>query len=572
MGMADSLEGDIRAGIDATRMFRDVATLSQFERVAGTPGEEKGIQYLVDTLRSAGLPVEVFTFQSYVGRPSSAGLEIVAPTQLLIRDVITHSFSANTGEGGIEGEVVYVGGEHRLDFRSEEVRGKILLADGLAMPPRVWAAEQAGAIGQIYLSFETVPHDLIVSVVWGAPTPETVNRYPTTPVVTLSAAGGEHLRETAAQARPVRVRMRTKAHASWEPQHLPIVRVDPMEDDAPYLLVAGHYCSWYVGATDNATGDAALMELARLFHRSRERLKRGIVFAWWPGHTHGRYSGSTWFCDNFWGELMERCVGYFNIDSPGVKNAHLYKPSVMAEAQEWLTSVIKSVTGQEVPVRRPGKYSDESFWGIGCPSWCIYTDMPAEASERGHVFGSGGGWYWHTPHDTLDKVDAGQLATDTHLFAACIAQLVNSPILPFSPLAMAQEATSALGEVSKICPEWSALQSLRLAASRLETGAARLEDKLRGMRQAARGDQSIDRCLMSLSRRINPVLYTRSGPYEQDLAIPTPLLPSLRLLQQYIEIGVNTHEGRALETYLRRQANRIGDALRSATERIDSVL
>lgn len=572
MATGVGLEHEIRAGIDGARMFRDVAMLSQFERVAGTPGEEKGTQYLVDTLRSAGLPVEVFSFQSYVGRPSSAGLEIVAPSQLIIHDVITHSFSANTDEGGIEGEVAYVEGEHRLDFPSEGIRGKILLADGLAMPPRVWAAEQADAIAQIYVSFEKVPHDLIVSVVWGAPTPETVHQYPKTPIVTLGAVDGERLRQMARQARPLRVRIRSKAHASWEPQYLPIVRIDPTADNTPYLLVGGHYCSWYVGATDNATGDAALMELARLFYRNRGRLRRGVVFAWWPGHTHGRYSGSTWFCDNFWGELMERCVGYFNIDSPGVRHANLYKPTVMAEAQEWLRSVIKSVSGQDVPVRRPAKFSDESFWGIGCPSWCIYTDMPAEASERGHVGGSGGGWFWHTSHDTLDKADGAQLATDTHLFAACIARLVNSPILPFSPLGLVQEVTSVLGDISKLCPEWPPLESLQRAASRLEGATARLEDKLAGMRRGAQGDQFIDRCLMSLSRKINPVLYTRSGPYEQDLAIPTPLLPSLRLLQRYVEVGGETHAGRILETYLRRQANRVGDALRSASDVIDSVL
>ena len=65
------------------------------------------------------------------------------------------------------------------------------------------------------------------------------------------------------------------------------------------MLVHGHYDSWDVGVGDNATGDATLLEIARVLWKNREKLKRSVRIAWWPGHSTGRYAGSTWFADTF---------------------------------------------------------------------------------------------------------------------------------------------------------------------------------------------------------------------------------------------------------------------------------
>ena len=42
------------------------------------------------------------------------------------------------------------------------------------------------------------------------------------------------------------------------------------QDPDEFLLVHGHYDSWDVGIGDNATGDAVLLELARIFHGMRD--------------------------------------------------------------------------------------------------------------------------------------------------------------------------------------------------------------------------------------------------------------------------------------------------------------
>src|SRR5262249_16430369 len=115
------------------------------------------------------------------------------------------------------------------------------------------------------------------------------------------------------------------------------------------LLVRGlyrQYCSWFEGSTDNASGDACVLELARVLKAFDDKLRYGICLAWWPGHSHGRYSGSTWYADTNWRELRDNAIVYFNIDSPGVKGATVYVPRhQMAEIAAFNEAMTTDVTG-----------------------------------------------------------------------------------------------------------------------------------------------------------------------------------------------------------------------------------
>jgi len=97
---------------------------------------------------------------------------------------------------------------------------------------------------------------------------------------------------------------------------------DPDNDD--FALLHGHYDSWYVGITDNATGDAGLLEAARVFEEHSDELERSLRVAWWPGYSTGRYAGSTWHADEFGQELAKNCVAQVNVDSPSAKDATEY--------------------------------------------------------------------------------------------------------------------------------------------------------------------------------------------------------------------------------------------------------
>ena len=54
--------------------------------------------------------------------------------------------------GGLSGEVVYVDSGAAADLAKQEVRGRILLVDGIASPAVSLRASEAGAAGQIHIS------------------------------------------------------------------------------------------------------------------------------------------------------------------------------------------------------------------------------------------------------------------------------------------------------------------------------------------------------------------------------------------------------------------------------------
>ena len=68
----------------------------------------------------------------------------------------------------------------------------------------------------------------------------------------------------------------------------------------------GHVDSWYYGAIDNGTANAAQMEVARLVSAHQKELKRNFRIVHYSVHSHGRYAGSARYADNFWEELHKK--------------------------------------------------------------------------------------------------------------------------------------------------------------------------------------------------------------------------------------------------------------------------
>src|SRR5207247_10079169 len=74
------------------------------------------------------------------------------------------------------------------------VRGKVARLDGVAMTGVVAAVEAGGAAAQIFVNGD-LTHEMIVSGVWGSPGMAERNRYPKTPVVSVTNEVGRQLRE-----------------------------------------------------------------------------------------------------------------------------------------------------------------------------------------------------------------------------------------------------------------------------------------------------------------------------------------------------------------------------------------
>ena len=328
-----------------------------------------------------------------------------------------------------------------------------------------------------------------------------------------------------------------------------------------YLLVGAHIDSWYEGVTDNATGDAALIEMARVINGMRDQLRCGVRFCWWPGHSTGRYSGSTWFADNYFEELRSHALGYLNIDSPGVRDTEIWDCRYnMGEIEHLTSAVVRELSGQEPNIRRPLRAGDQSFLGVGLPSLGAFRMLPVDHPDRKAVGGSGGAWWWHSPEDTLDKADAGILAKDVEVYVTMTLRMCQPEIIPYDFTASAQDFIDQLTTYQEGAGRHLDLSGTLEAAKTFKNAAERLTSS------PVADPAKLNEGLKQLTRIVNPVLFTVNGPYEMDPALQMGVLPGLAPVQQLVALDPESNDYRFLRTKLVRQRNRVQDALRQATE------
>jgi hypothetical protein len=586
------VEARLRAAVSPRRLQTHLNQFARWHRETGGRDERAAVDYVADTLRRDGIAVTIHEFRGFVSFPREATLEILAPEHVMI-DCRARSFGATTPGGGVEGDVVFVGSAdedrskmifartgEEAEYEGIDARGKIVLGTS-GGPDGVKRATEHGAIAYIHMwpSSEDAIHEMIVTSIWGTPTPESIERLPTIPALSIKKSDGERLRQWLARG-PVRVRIHAQAETGW--RTLPVTIADIPGADPEFLLVGAHIDSWYEGITDNATGDACLLEMARAAHRYQRRLRRGLRFAWWPGHSHGRYAGSTWYADFAFDELRRRAVGYLNIDSPGVRETAVFDCRYnMGEVEDLMKQTVPEITGQSPNIRRPFKAGDQSFWGIGLPSLGAFRMLPLDHPDRATVGGCGAGWWWHSPADTIDKADAGILASDAALYLTIAARMVIPPVLPLNFIPSAHDFVTLLRDLHARGRGRLALTDLIAKAERFCALAASLEAVTariagaaprRGRGKAPSRVERLNRGLMALSRIINPVLYTVEGPYDHDPALQVPLLPGLQGIGRLVALGVESDEYGFLRTRLVRERNRVADALDAAAEHIECLL
>jgi len=563
----DPLETKLGAEVSAARLMEHVRTIGALERESGSPGEAQAFDYIDRTLKSYGVEVERREIEAFISLPQEARLALPDGTEI---QGLTHSFS--TSVEALEAEVVDVG-----DGRPEDLRraaGKIALIRGLPSPGRAWAAQQAGVLGHIHVLMDHL-HNMIVTTIWGTPAPDTASRIPAIPCLSVLGTDGEKLRALLAGG-PLRVRMTTRVRTGWMPiPHL--VGELPGRQEDRFLLFSGHVDSWHYGAMDNGTANATMLEVARLLAGRRDALRRGIRFAFWSGHSHGRYAGSAWYADHAWRELHERCVVHLNVDSTGARGATDYSVLHATEdAQRFAESVVADVTGQKSRGRRFSRAGDQSFWGAGVPSaFMSLSGLPKQDTELSRAMerlvGSAGfPWWWHTKDDTVDKIDADVLVLDTRVYVASALRWLNAPVLPLdhgraaqSLVAELEALQAAAGARFDLAPALAAARALVSKLERVAAAVARApEPRL----------DAINRALMRLSRILVPLAYTTGDRFTHDLALPILPLAGLQPARELATLDPDRDAFKFARAALVRERNRALHALDSAASVADELL
>jgi Iap family predicted aminopeptidase len=562
-GEVAELAALVRESVTREGLEEQTRAIVGYERPSGSAGENAAIDHIVATLEADGVPVEVHEFQAYASDPLTASVEV--PAAALTLEAITVSFSGSTA--GLEaplldlgpldslpplesgtGERLAVAGEATSGgpdlSRYATVRGAVALVDGLPRNGPVAVLGRLGAVGVVFVNPEERLNELIVTSTWGTPSLLSHHRLPNLPVAQVRRGDGEALRSLLAGG-GVRVRLRTAASTGWKPLRVAVARIPGPTPDGPYVLFGGHIDAWHHGANDEGASNAAMVELARSFHANRDRLRRGLVVAWWPGHSNARYAGSTWFADRFFDEMRSRALAYVNIDGIGQSGANRYGAAATAALEGVAQAAVQRRTGQSIRPRPPGRNSDQSFNGVGVPLLQI----------------SHGGEYawWHTEDDVIEKVDWDVLKGDADLYAEALAHLLAAPIYPVD----LEAQVAVLGEAVSL--------HRQRVGERFDLGevAARQERLREAVRELvgdlpAEGGPALDLALVRVLRPLHRVLFVPVTPWHPDPGLEADPLPGLAATRVLAEAEPESDRYRFAEAGLVRERNRLLEALDEA--------
>lgn len=515
-------------------------------KLSGTPAEAASLRYVQARLDEYGYRTRLIHHDAYISLPGPARV-VVDGTTLT---AITHSMGRPSPPGGLTAELVYVAGGSAADFAGKDVRGRIVLAEGIATPVVAALARDAGAAGQLHISPHHHLHEMCISPVWGSPDPTTIHQLPATVACTISNADGTALRDRLAAGETPRVTLHAAIDTGWRKTPILEATLDgPAE--APFILLSGHHDTWHYGVMDNGSANATMLEVARLAATQQPGWKRGLRLCFWSGHSHGRYSGSAWYVDNHWDELDRHCAAHVNVDSTGGIGATVLEDAAaMAPLHALAAEAITEQTGHAYKGKRKNRSSDESLPALGVPSmFGGLSEQPPTALKLRNALG----WWWHTPEDLLDKVDEANLVRDTKVFVHVVAKLLADPVLPIDIAAHVQTLRDELDLLAPPLAGRFDIASLQASAETLQRRAARLP-----------ATNAPDTTLMALSRILVPLDYATTDRFTHDAALPIPDWAALQPLRDLAATKPGTDDAHLHEVAARRAANRLAHALRTA--------
>ncbi len=562
-GTEDALE-ELCRQVDGDRLIAFTKGVSQEVRLSGSDEEKRAFRWLAGRLQEFGANVRLTEHPGYVSWPGPASLEVSGLGSL---PCITHAMARPTG--GLQAEILDLGAMAPEAVAKVDAAGSIVLLDGVANPARVQAAEAAGASGEIFVSGQE-RHEMIVSPVWGSPGAADLARLPRTPSVSIDRATARHLRSHLALG-PAVATIRTEVETRWRQLPLLEAEIVPTNGAQDFILFSGHVDSWHLGAMDNGSANAVMLEMVRLFAPLRGEFQRGLRVCFWSGHSHGRYAGSSHYADEHFFELRDHCVVHVNVDSPGGQGATDLSHAITS-SELWRLGRDSVEAESDVPYigTPPLRAGDESFLAMGVPALFMEVSEQPPGGEGGSGVSAGGGlgWWWHTPEDTIDKLDPVFLARDARIYLRALHRLLTRPVLPMQAAAAATEvlqeleaaAGAARGRLDLALPIGLA-RRLQRRAEAVDALAERLGGASEPQAALVR---RVNRRLMGLGRALGQVRYAQVGPTVQDPALAQGLLPGLGRVAELAACPEGAPLIAHLQVDLGRERNRIALALMEA--------
>lgn len=328
----DAVPEAIHAAVDGQAALESVRSLSRFHRVHGSPGFAAAAEWVRAQALAAGLnnatvehfPADGVTryahFRSYFGwEGKEARLDEVSPRAHPIRRFpeLPVALADYSQDADVTAELVDVGaGTSAKDYEGREVKGRLVLASGPLPLVHRLAVEERGALGFLsdYPNQTTAwSGDDADLVRWGHLSPyQTKNRF----AFMLSRRESRDYRARLAAGE--RITLHALVRAQMKPASLDVVSatIPGTDPSAGEVVLTAHLCHESAGANDNASGSAAILEVARALNRamasgSIPKPRLTIRFLWTP-----EIAGSqAWLARH--PETAARIVGGIHMDMVG---------------------------------------------------------------------------------------------------------------------------------------------------------------------------------------------------------------------------------------------------------------
>jgi N-acetylated-alpha-linked acidic dipeptidase len=571
--------------LDEISMEVPKAVLERFStliRESGSEDERTASDFLVSYLTKWGIPHKVHKPELYLSVPKSAYLKVTSPIEKEFR-VKTPSFSVSTGDNGLRGELVFISTGYakgindifgtKVDKNLGDLNGKIVLTEGYPMPGKIKEFTEMGVKAIVLISPGKNIHEGICTPIWGAPDLDNMNEEPKIPVLAINLPDGEELKNLAAN-NTITLEVKTFLEKDWMECPVLDIFIEGTEEPEKYVLLHGHLDSWHEGIGDNATGNASLLEMARIFNKHRDKLKRSIRIAIWTGHSTGRYGGSTWFVDEFALSLENNCIAQINCDSPGCRWATSYDYMMwMSEVDDFCKEVVQDAVGLPSKGSRPLRAGDYSFNNIGITSYfMLSSSIPEDVlKEKGYypVGGCGANIEWHTEEDLMHVADLNILEKDLKVYITGVVRAANATVHPFNFINTANEFEATIklyqekaGSHFNFLPALEEVCNLRNQLTTFYEKIASLKDLDVTNPQVKKANEVIEK----LARILIPINFSRKGKFRHDPALNLPALPDIAPALNFATLKEGTHEYKVLKTHLKRGQNRVIWALQQAGE------
>lgn len=175
--------------------------------------------------------------------------------------------------------------------------------------------------------------------------------------------------------------------------------------------------SIHYGADDNASGVAAVLELAHAFSKNRQGLRTHLAFAIWSGEELGNLGSKNYLQALKTTKQSAPLAGYLNLDMVGRLKDTLYVQGV-GSAKEWKTQ-LESI-GKTFNMNLLAQ--EDPYLPTDAMSFYVEAKVPVVS-----LF-TGSHREYHTPLDTPEKINFDGLLKITQLMQGFVVQTSSSPL------------------------------------------------------------------------------------------------------------------------------------------------